>query len=1076
MKSKYFFLVLILLPLLSQQTIAQPVITSFSPTSGPVGTTVTINGSGFSAAISSNIVYFGAMRANITAASSGSLSVVVPVGATYKPITVTTGGLTAYAARPFNITFSSGPMTWSTFTARSDFSSGNYPRNASIGDIDGDGKADVASVNNNGNDVSIFRNTSVPGTVSFAAPLFIATGTTPMGEKLVDVDGDGKLDLVVNNYASQTFSVFRNTSTPGNISFATAVVLAANQNPAWIDLGDFDGDGKPELISFNQNADSYSIFKNTSTPGSISFAVRVDASLGARPNGGTIGDVDGDGKLDFVATEMDNNKISVYRNTSSGATISFAPKVTYNTGVQPWMITISDIDGDNKSELLVANSQSSDFSLFANNCTPGNIAFSFIGNANAGGGTSPLYVSVDDLDGDGKIDVTTANFGTSNVTVFKNLSTPGNFAFAVTIQYPTGSFCRSCPIGDIDGDGRPDIVTSNSLSNNISVLRNLTTPVTCPGAVSSFPYRETFESSDGNWTTGGAASDWAWGAPAKPVITAAGEGSKCWITGGLTTSLYNNNERSNLQSPCFDFSSLIHPRISFNIFWETEPTYDGASLQYSTDGGTSWSTVGSINSNSNCQGINWYNTANVTTLSAAGWTGSKQSTGNCANGNGSNVWLTAAHDLSFLAGQSQVSFKFVFGAGTICNGYDGFAIDDVNIFESPPSTADFSYTCKPNKAVDFTSLSVCSAAAAWDFGDPASGASNLSAVTNPTHIFSAPGIYTVRLTSTFITGNTSVTKQVNILDVMAVITKPISCASAQDAILTAAASGSVNPYSYTWNTVPPQTTPVINNIGPGTYSVLVTSGTACPVTTSLIVTEPATLKVNPVITAQICAAPNGSVVSNVSGGSSPYIYTWNTSATTANITGLMAGTYSLQLTDNHGCILNMGNIVVPNVQQNIPVSLGRDTFICPGQHLILDPGSYSSYLWQDNSTNRIFMVTQTGTYAVTVTDNNGCIGRASINVTVDCSDIYFPLGFTPNRDGRNDLFGPAGNNFSAIKDYSLIIYNRYGEKVFYSTDPYYKWDGRFKGQWPDTGVYAWYATYSVNGKAMVKKGTVVAIR
>lgn len=79
--------------------------------------------------------------------------------------------------------------------------------------------------------------------------------------------------------------------------------------------------------------------------------------------------------------------------------------------------------------------------------------------------------------------------------------------------------------------------------------------VQCTSFISSFPYSEGFETSDGGWLAGGAASDWAWGAPTKPVvINAADSGNKCRVTATLTQGLYNNNENSTLTSPCFDFT------------------------------------------------------------------------------------------------------------------------------------------------------------------------------------------------------------------------------------------------------------------------------------------------------------------------------------------------------------------------------------------------------------------------------------------------------------------------------------------------------------------------------------------
>ena len=113
----------------------------------------------------------------------------------------------------------------------------------------------------------------------------------------------------------------------------------------------------------------------------------------------------------------------------------------------------------------------------------------------------------------------------------------------------------------------------------------------CTNPVNSFPYTENFETSNGGWVPGGTASDWSWGTPIKPVISSAASGSKCWITGTLTQSSYSNNQNSTLTSPCFDFTGLSQPYIKFSIFWETEKKYDGASFQYSIDGGNSWTSV-----------------------------------------------------------------------------------------------------------------------------------------------------------------------------------------------------------------------------------------------------------------------------------------------------------------------------------------------------------------------------------------------------------------------------------------------------------------------------------------------------
>jgi len=166
----------------------------------------------------------------------------------------------------------------------------------------------------------------------------------------------------------------------------------------------------------------------------------------------------------------------------------------------------------------------------------------------------------------------------------------------------------------------------------------------CTGNVSVFPYHEGFEFGDGNWTHGGTASDWALGTPTKPVINGAAAGSNCFVTGGLSGSSYNNGENSWLQSPCFDFTSLVNPQISFSVFWETEKKYDGANMEYSTDAGANWTLLGSTSDNA-CTATNWYNNSSVNFLgSVNGWSGNIQSTsGSCLGGSGSGTWVVARH-------------------------------------------------------------------------------------------------------------------------------------------------------------------------------------------------------------------------------------------------------------------------------------------------------------------------------------------------------------------------------------------------------------------------------------------------
>ena len=181
--------------------------------------------------------------ATVTAAGTTSLTVTVPTGATYQPISVLNGAtaLTGYSASPFVSTFTqikaiSPQLIWPRGLT---FAGGTNPYCVVIGDLDGDGKPDLAVVNQGGNTVSVFRNTSASGSItatSFAARVDFATGSYPCAVAISDLDGDGMPDLVVANYlGSNTVSILRNTSSkrPLHGAFATNVDFATGKKPLW---------------------------------------------------------------------------------------------------------------------------------------------------------------------------------------------------------------------------------------------------------------------------------------------------------------------------------------------------------------------------------------------------------------------------------------------------------------------------------------------------------------------------------------------------------------------------------------------------------------------------------------------------------------------------------------------------------------------------------------------------------------------------------------------------------------------------------------------------------------------------
>jgi gliding motility-associated-like protein len=617
----------------------------------------------------------------------------------------------------------------------------------------------------------------------------------------------------------------------------------------------------------------------------------------------------------------------------------------------------------------------------------------------------------------------------------------------------------------------------------------------CAAPITVFPYNEGFEATDGGWTTGGTLSDWAWGTPAKTVITAAASGTKCWIVGGLNGNSYNDGEASWLQSPCFDFTGIQFPYISFSVFWEMERRFDGGGFQYSTNLGVTWTNVGTISDPVNCLNDNWFNFSPVQFLSALasvrdGWSGNIQpNAGSCQGSGGSGGWVKAQHTIPGLAGLQNVIFRFIFGAGTVCNNYDGFAVDDIIISEAPPNNASFSFSCINSTTINFTNTSALCPATNWNFGDPASGANNISTLANPTHAFSSPGTYTITLNATGpANAPSTATQTINILGLTSSVISNNNCfgdnngAASVNVIPVTAA-----PFFYSWNTAPVQNTAIASGLAGGTYTVTVNALNSCTSSATVLISEPAPLSHNVNIVQPGCGAATGTATITESGGTAPYTYSWFPSGGTGpTAAGLAIGNYTVTVTDSKSCNENINVIIANATIPNITITNKKDATcfgLSDGTATGLATGGNAPYNYSWNTVpaqnNATAINLAAGNYTVTVNDNNGCIASTAVQITElpngSCGEVYFPNAFTPDGNTKNDDFGPLGN-IAAISDYLLLVYSRYGELVFNSRDPFKRWDGLYKGK-QITGSYIWAVTFTYKGQIKrAEQGTVTIIR
>lgn len=443
---------LVLLSLALSTLSAQPKITSFSPVSATAGTALTITGTNFSSTAVSNSVYFGLSKATVTEASSTQLSVVVPVGAEHSYITVTTGGLTAYSPKKFIVLLPGGPngigaTSFSPLVVKIEEKSAGGSA-ATIGDFDGDGKADIF-VTKYGV-LNVYRNTTTePGQISFQKGAN-SPAPFPAGLATGDLNGDGKLDVVSANYefATTYSSVWLNTTaSPGSaITFNTRQdINTSPYTPSGIAIHDLNADGKPDILLIN-NGDANSdltVLTNTTVSGNT-FTYTASQFAVSGGGGGikiAVDDFDGDGKPDVAIANPKVDRVHVLRNTTTGQTISFATKIDLVPSNTVFDITTTDFNADGKTEIITV------------------------------GANPPRALSV-----------------------FRNVSSgAGNVAFASRTDFPHATFyAESVSVHDVDGDGKPDLIGSDYLRRNTSSGST----ISCEAAV---PYEpETMTGTAGN--------------------------------------------------------------------------------------------------------------------------------------------------------------------------------------------------------------------------------------------------------------------------------------------------------------------------------------------------------------------------------------------------------------------------------------------------------------------------------------------------------------------------------------------------------------------------------------------------
>lgn len=325
----------------------------------------------------------------------------------------------------------------------------------------------------------VVRFGSMTGTIVSATQNFIEV-IIPKGSTLSSISVTNKSSGLTGYSPQQFLQVFPG-ETNGSHSFTDQTAFTNSTLLFDVAIADFDGDGKNDLVATkdatteNSTATDIIIYHNTSSWGNISFTEQ-NVNIGNPTVNITTGDVDGDGKIDIVVSRggtTNRNQIYVLRNTSSSGTISFAAAKSYflPNGHFAKTVVIRDLDLDGKPEVIASNTFNNELSIFKNNGTPNNINLSFTPTIiTVDGATTTNGLAIEDINHDGKPDLVISQFLDNDIFIIPNESVDGNLIFGTQKVLSFTGNLNNVAIADINLDGYQDILVTMTVEGKLAIL------------------------------------------------------------------------------------------------------------------------------------------------------------------------------------------------------------------------------------------------------------------------------------------------------------------------------------------------------------------------------------------------------------------------------------------------------------------------------------------------------------------------------------------------------------------------------------------------------------------------------
>jgi hypothetical protein len=366
---------------------------------------------------------------------------------------------------------------------------GAGPWDVNAADVDGDGRQDLLVPNLDDDTLSVLLGR--PNDAFVAAPGSpVGVGDQPFSSTVADFNSDGRPDLAVTAYGDANIRILlRKADNSGFVDDPTGPV-PVGYAPYGIAAPDVNGDGRPDLAVTNYASFSVSVLTQT-VAGTFTEAAGSPFALGSSVTGIVAADFDGDGDPDLAVAVYGADKVVVLKNGPSGYAAEGAP---IDVGSSPTRLAAADLNGDGRKDLAVANSLSDNVTLLLRNAD--NDGFEAAAASPVSVGDGPYDVALEDLDGDGARELITSNLNAGTLSVLKGTPALG---YAATLGSPltVGAGPLGLVTKDLDGNGKADLAVANHEGNTVSVLLNdpvepVTTLTSTPPALTNDP-TPTFE-------------------------------------------------------------------------------------------------------------------------------------------------------------------------------------------------------------------------------------------------------------------------------------------------------------------------------------------------------------------------------------------------------------------------------------------------------------------------------------------------------------------------------------------------------------------------------------------------------